>query len=147
MRLLITGVLFALLLGISITDLRTRRIPNRYNAALFILGVGSGFLWHSLPAWERMLGALCVSAPLFLIACLFPGAIGGGDIKLIAASGVLLGVQGNLRAACFGMGLAGVYALFLLGSGRACRRDFFALGPFLCAGIAAAWLGGFGAFP
>ena len=55
-----------------------------------------------------------MSIPFFIIAVLSSGGLGGGDIKLMAASGVLLGVTGNVFAACFGLLLGGFCGLFLL---------------------------------
>ena len=64
------------------------------------------------------------------------GGLGGGDVKLMAASGVLLGVTGNVFAACFGLLLGGFCGLFLLLTKRIGYKECFALGPFLCLGIA-----------
>ena len=57
----------------------------------------------------------------------------------MAASGALLGVTGNVFAACFGLLLGGVYGLFLLITKRVKYKECFALGPFLCMGIAIAF--------
>ena len=55
-------------------------------------------------------------------------------MKLMAALGVYLGWQQTLVATFFGVVSAAVYALCLLGRGKAGRKDRFAFGPFLCAG-------------
>ena len=50
---------------------------------------------------------------------------------------VLLFISGIwIFAACAGLLLGGLYGFFLLITKRAKRKDCFALGPFLCIGIA-----------
>ena len=87
------------------------------------------------------MGVFSVSIPMFILAILCSGGLGGGDVKLMAASGVLLGIKWNIFAACAGLLLGGLYGLFstdykaceakgLLCAGtffvyRDCRCDFF----------------------
>ena len=85
---------------------------------------------------ERMLGALCVSVPMFGIAVLAPGSFGGGDVKLMCAAGALLGWRHILWSAAAGIFAAGVYVLYLLIIKNTGRKAEFPLGPFLCFGIA-----------
>lgn len=125
---------------ISWIDFKTKRIPDRWNLALLAAGVWSCFVFEQPVLASRIGGLFVISVPMLLMAVFFPGALGGGDIKLMAAAGLLLGVQGVLTAAFFGMGAAGIYGAGLLILKKAGRKDSFALGPFLCAGIATALL-------
>ncbi|HJB90301.1 MAG TPA: A24 family peptidase [Candidatus Eisenbergiella merdigallinarum] len=125
------------------TDRRTRTIPDGLIACLFAVGIVSAAWMPETGPAERLLGAVAVSAPMFFLDLIRPGAFGGGDVKLMAAGGVMLGAQGIWLAFCLALLPGGIYSLFLLISGRG-RKSVFAFGPFLCAGMAAAWaLNGF----
>ncbi len=135
-KMCLYSVVLCILGVISVTDYRTGKIPDTWNFLLFLLGVCSSFLMRDVSFSSRLIAVFCVSLPLLLAAVFSGGAIGGGDIKLMAASGMLLGMNGNFLAAFCGFALAGCYGFFLLCSGKAGRKDSFAMGPFLCAGIA-----------
>ena len=130
MRVITMIVIVSILLVISIIDFKIKIIPNQLNVLLFISGIWSGFVF------QEVLGVFSVSIPMFILAILCSGGLGGGDVKLMAASGVLLGIKWNIFAACAGLLLGGLYGFFLLITKRAKRKDCFALGPFLCIGIA-----------
>ena len=68
--------------------------------------------------------------------------LGGGDIKLMAAAGLFLGWQNTLLAMFFGIVFGGMYGIYLLAAKKAGKKDHFAFGPFLCAGIVIAMLFG-----
>ena len=116
MRVITMIVIVSILLVISIIDFKIKIIPNQLNVLLFISGIWSGFVFQEVTFLSR--------------------GLGGGDVKLMAASGVLLGIKWNIFAACAGLLLGGLYGFFLLITKRAKRKDCFALGPFLCIGIA-----------
>ena len=111
--------LCGVLLSIALIDAETQLIPNRLNAAVAVLAV------------------------VELLLCLaIPGAFGGGDIKLMAAAGLFLGWQHTLLAMFFGILGGGFYGIYLLAAHKADKKDHFAFGPFLCAGIVLALLFG-----
>jgi len=67
---------------------------------------------------------------------------GGGDIKLCAAAGLMLGWQNMLVAIMIALITGGGYGIWLLASGSKGRKEHFAFGPFLVLGIAVALLYG-----
>ena len=78
-------------------DLRTRRVPNVLTAgialvglAIAAMGLGRVGIWLALAG---CLVGLALMLPGYLI-----GAMGGGDVKLLAAVGTLLGPGATLRA-------------------------------------------------
>src|SRR3989338_10395029 len=85
---------FGLLVG-SLTDLKTREVPDLVNFGLLIIGFCLSFLaslvfWNSSYFISSLLGfALC-----FLLACImfYTGQWGGGDAKMLMALGSLLGL-------------------------------------------------------
>ena len=75
---------------------------------------------------------------MFVLALLIPGAFGGGDIKLMAVSGLFLGTASIVCAMFFGLLTGGAYGAVMLKSGKLGRKDHFAFGPFLAFGLASA---------
>lgn len=129
-----------ILLTLSIigkTDWDTKKIPNKWTALLAVCCFLSGHLIIQMPLKKQLLGMLAVSGFLLFLVFLKPGAIGGGDIKLMAASGLLLGVKENFAAFYVGLLGAAAYIFVQFLRGRIRRGSEFPLGPFLCAGIAA----------
>ena len=55
-----------------------------------------------------------VSVPLLLLAAWKPGAVGGGDVKLMAAGGSLFGANGIWQAFFTGILLAGIWTIVML---------------------------------
>ena len=136
---LIYCLMASALLVLSVIDWRTYEIPFGINVFLFVLGVircvfGKG------DRGTLMIGFFAVSLFLLLLSLLTRGAaIGGGDIKLMAAAGLLLGWKLIILAFVIGCIAGSVVHLFRMkvcGAGR-----MLALGPYLSVGIfiAALW--------
>lgn len=135
-KTLLLSFAFAMLLVISIIDLRTQVIPDGLVAALGVCGILAMVLLQDIPFHERLIGAAAVSLPLGIIAVATAGmgedgGMGWGDVKLMAAAGLLLGWKNILFAAGIGVVLAAAVALLL----RLRKGTAIPLGPFLSAGI------------
>jgi prepilin peptidase CpaA len=126
----------ALVLGAAAVfdDLRHRQVSNRLTAA----GVAAGLLLGVGSAGWRGLGVAVGGAAVgFLVFLLFHllGGMGGGDVKLMAAFGSMLGPSGILLAAVLAAIFGGLMAAAtLLWKPRA--RTI----PYAPAIVAAAWL-------
>lgn len=125
----------AVLVMITVIDAYTQTIPPVLNIILGALGLVSILTMPGISVAERVIGFFCISVPMFLIVLLVPGGFGGGDIKMMAASGILLGWKGNLAAFFIGLIIGGVYGAFLLIGGKKGRKEHFAFGPCLSIGI------------
>lgn len=125
----------AVLVMITVIDAYTQTIPPVLNIILGALGLVSILTMPGISVAERVIGFFCISVPMFLIVLLVPGGFGGGDIKMMAASGILLGWKGNLAAFFIGLIIGGVYGAFLLISGKKGRKEHFAFGLCLSIGI------------
>src|SRR5690242_13454132 len=89
--------LLSLLIWAAIEDLKSRRIPNWLTFALALGGVASSLMFaRPIGLGDAMLGMLVGFALPFVLFSL--GALGGGDVKLLAALGVWLGPAGAFRA-------------------------------------------------
>ena len=88
-------------LGVAavVEDLRRRRVPNWLTAA----GAAGGLACAAWGGWHGLAMASAGALAGFLILLPFHwcGAMGGGDVKLMAAYGALLGPSGILLAAAF----------------------------------------------
>ena len=121
------------LLALSVIDFRTFEIPVGFN--IFIAGLGLVRVLTDLPNWkEYAVGVFVISVPLYMIYIITKGrGIGGGDIKLMAASGLLLGWQCNILA--FIMGCIIGSAVHLLRMRLTKANHVLAMGPYLSIGI------------
>lgn len=132
-------LLTSALIVLSVIDFRTYEIPIGIN--LFILALGLIHLVFHLGDWlEYGIGLLAVSGFLWLLYQLSGGtAIGGGDVKLMGAAGLLLGWKLAIVAFFAGCIIGSVIHVARMKLSRAERR--LAMGPYLAAGIffAALW--------
>ncbi len=131
------AVLFSLaasaLIALSVIDWRTYEIPVGFNLFLACLGLVRMGLDYT-HFYHYLIGAVCVSAPLALIYYLSGGkAIGGGDVKLMAACGLMLGWQKILFALMVGCIVGSIIHLLRMKIARAPR--LLAMGPYLSFGI------------
>lgn len=135
------AVVFLLLLvltAVAFIDAKTMEIPNPLVLAVLALAVLAACMGMRPGPVERLIGLFCVSVPMLLLTLAIPGAFGGGDIKLMAAAGAFLGWKLCLMAAFLAILAGGFYGIYLLAAKKKGKKDHFAFGPFLCAGIAAA---------
>ncbi|MBV9884188.1 MAG: prepilin peptidase [Sphingomonadaceae bacterium] len=120
---ILLAVLAALLLAACWCDLRARTIPNGLNLAVALLAVP--FWWSlGLAFWPDVALHLGVAALVFaLFAIAFAlGAMGGGDVKLVAAIALWLPYQ-SVLALLFLMSVAGgALTLFMLIRHKLARR-------------------------
>lgn len=133
---------FAILTVIALVDMDTMEIPDGFIVAVLVIGVVSFFTMPELHFVERIVGFFSVSLFLLLIALIIPGAFGGGDIKLMAAAGLIMGWKLNVLALFIAILGGGFYGIILLARKKKGRKDHFAFGPFLCLGLAISLLWG-----
>ena len=122
-------IAIVLLVFVTVTDFEQYVI---FDSMLLPLAVtGACYTLHiHLPITEHFAAALGGGLLFFLLAVLTKGAIGGGDIKLIAALGLWLGIRPLLSVIMYGFLTGGVAALFLLIAKQKKRHDYFAYGPY-----------------
>lgn len=118
-------LLVALCAAASYTDLRSRKIPDLLTLPAMVVALVLGFVGAGLPGLlGAATGLLVCGMVLGLVA--LAGGMGGGDVKLMAAVGALLGVPdclwGLLYAALLGGALAIGMALFRGDLGRALKN-------------------------
>ena len=130
----------SVLIVISVIDWRTYEIPFGCNIIIGILGIVRVFL--NLAHWyDYVIGFFAVSGLFLIIYWITKGrGIGGGDIKLMAAAGLLLGWQNILLSLMIGSIAGSVIHLALM---KIQGKDrVLAFGPYLAFGIFTAMLYG-----
>lgn len=131
------------LIILSVIDWRRYEIPVGCNIWIGAMGAGnlitkwaSGNMDH---VFGLLAGAISVSGFLQLILVLSKGkAMGGGDVKLTAAAGLLLGWKGILWAFILGCMAGAVIHPFLMIWKK--KDHMLAFGPYLAFGICVAMI-------
>lgn len=131
---------FSCLVVLSVIDWRTYEIPVGVNITILVLGILRTAFYF--PEWtEHLIGMVCVSLFLLLLN-LFTGgrAMGGGDVKLMAAAGLFLGWKQVTLGFFLGCIIGSVIHLVLMKAAK--KGRVLAFGPYLSAGMVIAMLFG-----
>ncbi|HWP95936.1 MAG TPA: prepilin peptidase [Syntrophomonadaceae bacterium] len=134
------GVLMAILIVSTFTDLETGLIPDRLTYPGIMLGILFSFF---TVGWQSSLeGMFLFAGVLFLAAVLSRGGMGGGDVKLAAVIGTFVGLPGAFLSFVLASLLGGIWAIGLLTFTKAHGKTAIKYGPFLALAAAVAWLWG-----
>ncbi len=130
---LLLAMMCSALLALSVIDFRTYEIPVGFN--IFIGCLGLIRLLTDLSSWlDSLIGLFCISIPLLLIFLVSKGrAIGGGDVKLMAACGFLIGWQKICFAFLVGCILGSLIHTIRMKHSNA--DHVLAMGPYLSLGV------------
>jgi len=98
-RLLPFVPLLAMLAWAAVEDLRSRRIRNWLTFSLVLTGIAQSLIGHGTVSLASSLLGVAVgfALPLVLFAL---GAIGGGDVKLLAGVGAWIGAMAVFEVFC-----------------------------------------------
>lgn len=135
-------VVLCILLVIALIDIDTMEIPDGLNIAMLVMAPVWIWLSQDINIMRSVIGFCAVSVPMIVMNLIVQDSFGGGDIKLCAAAGLMLGWQNMLVAIMIALLTGGGYGIWLLASGSKGRKEHFAFGPFLVLGIAVALLYG-----
>jgi len=144
-RMIIADVFGFYLLTLSIIDYRHRIIPDELSLSLLGFGLLGSF-WNPMLSGPPSLKFLTsfgasLSGGLFMLFLAWAGekafkkeALGGGDVKLIAAFAAMLGWSGILGPLLIGSLTGGAVALILLILRKKRLGETLPFGPFLSLG-------------
>lgn len=135
LEILIFSVFFCVLTFIAYSDIKNKKIGNISCIIILLISVISYYAITEISVYSRMFGFICVSLPMLIIACMVPGAFGGGDIKLMAVCGAFLGYKMIVAATMIAFLTGGLWSIIMLAKNKKALHDSFAFGPFLCAGM------------
>ena len=137
-----------LMIPISIIDIRHYIIPDQFTLPLIIAGLAISFFPGGITPLQSLLGTLGGGGILYLIGLLGTvlfkkgEAMGGGDIKLMAAAGAFWGIQASLSGIVFGALLGSVAGITMIIFRKLSSDHKIPFGPFLGAGLWVAVLAG-----
>lgn len=135
--------IFAVLIIITFIDIEHKIIPNKLVFIFLIWSIGWQLFYPQL-TWNNILsGAILGGGILLLTAIISRGGMGGGDIKLMFAAGLFLGLANTALAlflAFLSGSIVGIVLMLLRIKGR---KDPIPFGPFLSFGIFVAVLWGY----
>lgn len=135
-------VFFAVLTVVTFVDMATMEIPPELNWIILGLGIVSTVMTligkSEITIVQRLVGFVCISGFMLLLTIIVRGAFGGGDIKLMAAAGLLMGWKEILTSFIFGLFMGAAIGAVLLARRKKGGKEHMPFGPSLCAGLVAA---------
>ncbi|SMQ83236.1 leader peptidase (prepilin peptidase) / N-methyltransferase [Bacillus sp. OV166] len=141
-ELVVALTLISMFMLIIVSDIHYMLIPDKiliWFAGIFLL---ERIFWPLNPWWDSLLGAVSGFILLLLIAVVSKGGMGGGDVKLYALLGLVLGFKLVLLSfflsTLFGAVIGGLALLFKIVK----RRQPIPFGPFIGAGTLTAYYWG-----
>ena len=147
---IITCLLMSLLIVVAFMDWDTMEISEAVLAIIFLLAVPLAIFTDDVPLKQRIIGALIISVPFFIIGEVSRPiirkkfgedfrAIELGDTLLMLAAGAVLGTQAIIVSTFIGIFAAAIGGAVI----KAVTKDSkFAFGPYLAIGIAVGALWG-----
>ncbi len=106
----ITAITSVFFVACWAADLRTRSIPNSFSGLALLAGLSLNFFYGSFSGLTAaVVGAIATGG--LLVPPYALGGVGGGDVKMMAAFGALVGPTVGLLGLAVGMILGGVFAV------------------------------------
>ncbi|MEH7176384.1 prepilin peptidase [Neobacillus vireti] len=141
-ELVVVLTLISMFMILIVSDIHYMLIPDKiliWFAGIFLL---ERIIWPLTPWWDSLLGAGTGFILLLIIALVSKGGMGGGDVKLYALLGFVLGFKIVLLSfflsTLFGAVIGGLALLFNIVK----RKQPIPFGPFIAAGTLTAYYWG-----
>jgi leader peptidase (prepilin peptidase)/N-methyltransferase len=147
-RLLFWLVALTMLLILAVYDAKWMILPDKVVlplvgvALVYSIAMAVVLRAPQMVVGPILAGVLASGAFLALVIFSRGRAMGGGDIKLALAMGLLLGLKGTALALLLAFNTAAVVGIGLIVMRRRGRKDQIPFGPFLVAGTVLAFLFG-----
>ena len=129
--LLIKAIISSILIAISVIDIKTKKIPNFLILIFMLVWIVIASL-KLIDTSTSVYGFAVGGLLLYITALATNDDIGGGDVKLVAVSGLYLGFPGIMYATLYGFGVVALISLVLI---KLNKKDYIPLGPFISLGI------------
>jgi leader peptidase (prepilin peptidase)/N-methyltransferase len=131
--LLLKFIVVAILMYIAIVDYGHRMIPDKCNVAIACIGVVN-IVYDYRDVVTYLVSALAVFVFFLILAMLTDGGIGGGDIKLFGALGLVFG-EDIILVLFFTYAAAMAISVIGLLFKRLRFSSSVAMGPFVAFGV------------
>lgn len=125
-----------ILIELSIADIKYRIVPDQLVILLVVSAVGF-IQYHT--GWQDMLAGAALGLGIMAVTALLGRAlykreaVGGGDIRLFAALGLVLGTKGILFVYMISALLSGAHMVFLLAARKIKKNDTIPMVPYIAA--------------
>ena len=126
-------VLISVLIALAGTDLEHRLLPNAIVGPAALLGFALSVLASPERWWLYLLSAGVVAGGLLLLAMVYPGGMGMGDVKMGGMLGAFLGPYAAL-AVFLGALCGALTGGLLMATGKLRRRSALPFGVFMAIG-------------
>ena len=126
-------VLITVLIALAGTDLEHRLLPNAIVGPAALVGFALSALASPQRWWLYLLSAGVVAGGLSLLAMIYPGGMGMGDVKMGGMLGAFLGPYAAL-AVFLGALCGALTGGFLMAAGKMRRRSALPFGVFMAMG-------------
>ncbi len=138
--------ILTILIALAVYDWRWLILPDRWLLPALALSLSYIVVMAALGdlnPWSHLLAGLAAGGSFYGLVAVSHGRwMGGGDIKLAALMGLLLGWANLALAMLIAFNSAALIGLLLIGLKLKTRRDYIPFGPFLCLGTVIAFIYG-----
>lgn len=134
-----TVSLIILFIIVSVTDIRHRIIPDWATFGFGVLFVGLRIAMPTAPWWDAYLAMAITYVGLALVSIGSRGALGGGDVKLLAIVALLLGTSQIMNAIVLSCTAAILYAIWRRIAQKKPVNVEIPFGPFIAIGVLVTW--------
>ncbi|WP_278279885.1 prepilin peptidase [Thermotalea metallivorans] len=123
-------LLILLLIQISFIDMKQKIIPNKLNILVALIGF-INILLNIKHGLNYFLAGFVAGGIFLFLALITKGGIGGGDIKLFASLGMILGLYPTILVIAYTFIFASILCIGLMIAKKATFTSTIALAPFI----------------
>ncbi len=123
---------------LSLIDFAIQEIPDGFHIAMIPAIILSFILFPEVTLTSRIIGFFIISVPMVIIGEL-AGGFGGGDVRMMAVAGAMLGWKAILCAFLVGIFVALFYCIYIMATKKGDMQTAIAFGPYLAIGIVVAY--------
>jgi len=140
-RLPLAWFFIAVMIVIAFIDWELMIIPNKIVLPAAVIGLAASVALDPGRWWVYLAAAVGAALFLFILALIWPGGMGAGDVKLALFMGAVLGTM-VIAAMFLAFLLGAVVGLILIAGKLKTRKDAIPFGPYLALGSVLALLYG-----
>lgn len=138
-ELFVSWTLISLFIIITVADLKYMIIPDKVLLVFSVIFIIERFFIPLHPWWNSLLGAVVGFTLLLIIAIVSKGGMGGGDIKLFAVIGFVLGIKLLFVAFFLSTFLGTIGGLIGMALGKSKKKQPMPFGPYIALGTLIAY--------
>lgn len=135
---ILVAIFLLFLAAAGASDINKGIVPDLVSLLIAVLAIVKFFISGITlaSALDCLEGAVCLALPMLVVTLIVKGAFGGGDIKLMAAAGLYLGLDKTLIAGLITFLIAGCYGIIILIVKKKSARSKMRFAPYIALGCA-----------